>query len=77
MNKATALEGVRERLDLPRTRVLAVGDGRNDIEMLEWASREGRGVATGQAPADVRSAASAVTAPVAEDGLASVLEDLL
>jgi Cof subfamily protein (haloacid dehalogenase superfamily) len=77
VNKATALERVRERLDVPRTRVLAVGDGRNDIEMLEWASREGRGVAMGQAPEDVRSAASAVTAPVAEDGLARVLEDLL
>jgi Cof subfamily protein (haloacid dehalogenase superfamily) len=76
VNKATALERVRERLGVPRNRVLAVGDGRNDIEMLEWAAEHGQGVAMGQAPPDVRAAASAVTAPVAEDGLAQVLDAL-
>ena len=30
--------------------MLAIGDGRNDIEMLRWA---GRGVAMGQAPEEV------------------------
>ena len=38
--------------------VLAIGDGRNDIEMLRWA---GRGVAMGQAVEEVREAADAVT----------------
>ena len=54
--------------------VLAIGDGRNDVDMLEWA---GRGVAMGQAPAEVLAAATRVTAPVEEDGLALVLEELL
>ena len=51
--------------------VLAIGDGRNDIEMLEWA---GRGVAMGQAVQQVMDAADDVTAPVAEDGAAVELE---
>ena len=32
---------VRDLLGVPRSRVLAIGDGRNDIDMLEWASDEG------------------------------------
>jgi len=77
VNKATALERVRERLWVPRDRVVAVGDGRNDIEMLEWAAHEGWGVAMGQAPADVRAAAGSVAGSVADDGLADVLESLV
>jgi Cof subfamily protein (haloacid dehalogenase superfamily) len=77
VNKATALERVRERLRMPRERVVAVGDGRNDIEMLEWASKHGWGVAMGQAPPDVRDAAGSVAGPVADDGLADVLESLV
>jgi HAD superfamily hydrolase (TIGR01484 family) len=76
VNKATAMERVRQRLDVPRSRVLAVGDGRNDIELLEWAAAEGRGVAMGQAPADVREVASEVAPPVDADGLADVLDSL-
>nr|WP_179756493.1 HAD family hydrolase [Kineococcus aurantiacus] len=74
VTKASALEEVRMRLDVERERTLAVGDGRNDIEMLRWA---GRGVAMGNAPAEVRAAADAVTGHVEEDGLAQVLEDLV
>jgi 5-amino-6-(5-phospho-D-ribitylamino)uracil phosphatase len=68
---------VRERLGVPRDRVVAVGDSRNDIEMLEWASRHGWGVAMGQAPSDVREVATSVAGPVAADGLADVLESLV
>ena len=47
--------------------MLAIGDGRNDIEMLRWA---GRGVAMGQAPLEVQEAADVVTETVRNDGVA-------
>ena len=74
VTKASALEDVRVRLDVPRSATLAVGDGRNDVEMLRWAAR---GVAMGNAPEEVRAVADEVTAHVDDDGLADVLEDLL
>lgn len=76
VNKATAMERVREEIGIPRSRVMAVGDGRNDIDLLLWASVEGRGVAMGQSPADVIEAAGETTASVLEDGLALVLGTL-
>ncbi len=76
VNKATALERVREALGIPRSRVVAVGDGRNDIDMLAWAAAEGRGIAMGQAPAEVRAVANERTASELEDGVALVLRAL-
>jgi HAD superfamily hydrolase (TIGR01484 family) len=73
VNKAVALEKVRGRLDIPRQRVLVIGDGRNDIEMLEWAAESGRGVAMGQAPAEVRLAANETTGSDLQDGVATLL----
>lgn len=74
VNKSTALERVREQLDIPRSRVMAVGDGRNDIDMLQWASVEGRGVAMGQAPDEVLAAANERTETDLNDGVAVLLE---
>ncbi|WP_432547715.1 HAD family hydrolase [Kineococcus sp. SYSU DK004] len=74
VTKASALEDVRERLRVPRSATVAVGDGRNDVEMLRWAAR---GIAMGNAPEEVRAAADAVTGDVRDDGLADVLDDLL
>ena len=73
VNKSTALENVRSRLGIPRTRVLAMGDGRNDIDMLEWAALHGRGVAMGQAPDDVLAVANQVTESDIDDGAALAL----
>lgn len=71
VDKAQALERVCGDLGIDRSDVLAVGDGRNDIELLEWA---GRGVAMGQAPAEVASRADDVTDDVVAGGLAVELE---
>jgi Cof subfamily protein (haloacid dehalogenase superfamily) len=74
VTKASALENLRARLDIEPHRTIAVGDGRNDIEMLTWA---GRGVAMGQAPEEVIAAADEVAKSVYDDGAAHVLRGLL
>ncbi|MHC9042967.1 HAD family hydrolase [Microbacterium saperdae] len=74
VTKASAAESIRSERGFGRDRVLAVGDGFNDIELLQWAAaRGGRGVAMGHAPAELLAAASEVTGSLAEDGLATVL----
>ena len=70
VSKASGLAEVADRLGVAREDVLAIGDGRNDIEMLEWA---GRGVAMGQAPLVVQQAAVDVTHAVEDDGAATEL----
>ena len=74
VTKASGLEKLRSRLEIGTGQTLAVGDGHNDVQMLQWA---GHGVAMGQAPEDVKAVADAVTSPVDQDGLAEVLEALL
>jgi Cof subfamily protein (haloacid dehalogenase superfamily) len=76
VNKATGLEKVREHLGIPRLRDFAAGDGRNDIEMLEWASQLGRGVAMDGAPPEVVAASNEQCASVLEHGLADALASI-
>ncbi|WP_319446780.1 MULTISPECIES: HAD family hydrolase [unclassified Mycobacterium] len=76
VNKGTAMERVRHKLGIPRERVLAVADGRNDIELLTWAAERGRGVAMGHSPADLLAVANEVTGTISEDGLAEALATL-
>jgi hydroxymethylpyrimidine pyrophosphatase-like HAD family hydrolase len=74
VNKATGLERVRVALGIPASRVFTAGDGRNDIDMLEWtAAGGGVGVAMGQAPPEVAEAATEVTGTDLADGLADAL----
>ena len=70
VSKASGLAHVAEQLGVAATDVLAIGDGRNDIEMLQWA---GRGVAMGQAVEEVIAAADDVTGTVYDDGAATEL----
>ena len=54
--------------------MLTIGDGRNDIEMFEWAKAGGgHSFAMGQAPDEVKSVATAITSSVEQDGVAEVL----
>jgi len=51
-----------------------MGDGRNDIEMFQWAKTNGGlAFAMGQAPEEVQLAATQVTSSVSDDGVARVL----
>jgi len=76
VNKGTALERVRSILEIPRDQVLVVGDGRNDIEMFEWAGEHGRAIAMGQAPDELKAVATDVTADVWTDGLVAPLDGI-
>ena len=74
VTKASALENQRARLGISKDQVLVMGDGRNDIEMFQWAkSNGGLAFAMGQAPEEVQLAATDVTSSVTDDGVARVL----
>jgi Cof subfamily protein (haloacid dehalogenase superfamily) len=74
VTKASGLEALRMARGFDIEQTIAVGDGRNDIEMLSWA---GRGVAMGQAPDEVKAVADEIAAGVDDDGLAKVLQEFL
>nr|WP_236571909.1 HAD family hydrolase [Janibacter melonis] len=74
VSKGSALEIVRRRLHVEPGLTVAVGDQRNDVEMLRWAAR---GVAMGNAPTEVQDVADEVTSTVDDDGLVPVLRSLL
>ncbi|CAN1486456.1 Cof Predicted hydrolases of the HAD superfamily [Microbacteriaceae bacterium] len=74
VSKASALEVQRQRLGISNGQVLVMGDGRNDIEMFQWAKTNGGlAFAMGQAPEEVQLAATDVTSSVTDDGVARVL----
>lgn len=64
-DKGSALAYIADLLDVPRSEVVAFGDGANDVSMIEWA---GTGVAVGHDahPDVVANAQERVSAP--EDG---------
>ncbi|WP_084502752.1 HAD-IIB family hydrolase [Microbacterium indicum] len=77
IDKSTALEKVRGMLGIDPSRVVVMGDGRNDIQMLEWARRiGGRGIVMGQAVPEVVEAGSELTGTVLEGGVAQALRAL-
>jgi Cof subfamily protein (haloacid dehalogenase superfamily) len=77
VTKASALEEQRSRLGIDKSQVLVMGDGRNDIEMFEWAKTSGGlAFAMGQAPEEVKAASTNITESVSDDGVASVLAGL-
>ena len=74
VNKGTGMEYVRETLGILRGNVIVMGDGRNDIDMFEWAaSGGGAAIAMGQAPDEVKDVATEVTGADLEQGVASAL----
>jgi Cof subfamily protein (haloacid dehalogenase superfamily) len=70
-SKGEGFRHLLNALNIPPTHAMAVGDGENDLEMIQIA---GMGVAMGSAPDHVKSAADAVVSTNDEDGLAEALE---
>lgn len=58
VNKGRALQHLCARLGIARDRVMAIGDARNDAEMIQWA---GFGVAMANSVPAVKALADAVT----------------
>lgn len=69
-DKGAVVRLPRERLGVARGRVMVLGDGHNDLAMFAEA---GPSVAMGQAPREVREAASAVTAANDAEGFAEAI----
>lgn len=74
VHKAQALAVLCTRLGIAADEVVALGDNRNDVEMLRWA---GRGVAMGNALAATVQAADEQTAHHMDDGVAVVIEGVV
>lgn len=72
VNKGNGLEELARYYGLDRSRVMAIGDEVNDIEMIE---RAGIGVAMGNAISKVKEVADIITATNEEDGVARIIKE--
>ncbi|TFJ86987.1 hypothetical protein NSK_001321 [Nannochloropsis salina CCMP1776] len=70
-SKGLGLRKLLEALDVPTSRILAIGDQENDLEMLKMA---GTAVAMGNAPRHVKAVAGHSTRSNDEDGAARAFE---
>ena len=71
VSKASGLAVLCERLGVDHHEVVAVGDGWNDLPMLEWA---GTAVVMADAPDEVLAVADRVVPSSQDDGVAVLLE---
>ena len=74
VDKGSALAMLADRLKIPMSQVMAIGDNGNDVPMLRAA---GIGVAMGNATADALAAADYVTLPHDAFGVAAAIRTLV
>ena len=70
IDKAQSLSVLLNKLNMNREEIVAVGDGYNDLSMIQFA---GLGVAMGNAQEPVKKAADYITLSNEEDGVAAVV----
>jgi Cof subfamily protein (haloacid dehalogenase superfamily) len=70
-SKGRALAFLAAHYNIAQADVMAIGDGHNDLDMIQWA---GYGVAMSTAPQMVLDAADIVSPPISEDGAAQAIE---
>jgi Cof subfamily protein (haloacid dehalogenase superfamily) len=74
ISKAGAMARIAEQLGVSREETLAIGDGDNDVEMVQWA---GWGVAMGNGTPAVKAVADWIAPSVDEDGAAVALRSFI
>lgn len=74
ISKGNTLAELAEMFDIDREEVIAIGDGMNDYEMIQWA---GLGVAVENAHPDLKEEADYVTASCNDDGVAQVIDKFI
>lgn len=74
IDKARSLDRLISSLGISREKVIACGDGYNDLSMIRFA---GLGVAMANAAKDIQSEADFVTLSNEEDGVAHVIEHFI
>jgi len=74
VSKGRAVRWLARRNGIPLGAVLAIGDQWNDLEML---AEVGHGAAMPSAPAEVKAAARYLAPPLADEGVAGVIEALV
>lgn len=70
-SKGKSVQVVAKELGVPAEKVLAIGDGENDLEMIQFA---GWGVAVGNADPKLKAVAKAVVGTNDEEGVAQAIE---
>jgi len=72
--KGTALAEIGKHCAIDKSEMIAIGDGQNDITMLEYA---GLGVAMENAPDEVKAVSDYVALSNNDDGVAEVIEKFI
>lgn len=73
-SKAIAMQKLGEHLGIKQSEMIAVGDGYNDLSMIEYA---GLGVAMGNAEDEIKKRADYITLSNDEDGVAHVIKKFI
>ncbi len=73
-SKATGMDMLLKKCNIPRERCVAIGDSANDIDMLEFA---GISVAVGDAQDKVKALCTKITAPAKEGGVGKAICEIL
>lgn len=71
VSKAKAMEKVGELTGILQSEMIGIGDGKNDLSMIEYA---GLGIAMGNAPDEVKEKSDAVTLSNDCDGIAEAIK---
>src|SRR5699024_12271317 len=74
VSKGIALKQVAEKLSIHAENIMSIGDGDNDVSMIEFT---GYGVAMANASQEVKKSADYHTLSNEEDGLAHAIEKII